>query len=89
MAFGAEMEMRMYIGEDEGVIEEVEHSPGAIVVETLLNMRTVASLTMERTRVIEFDDALVAEDPTPLRTSVVKGSAMGLGQFSQFWGCKC
>lgn len=86
MAFGAEMEMRMYMGEDEEEEEEDGHSPGSIVVETLLNIRTVASLNIEPTRVTEFDDALAAEDPKPIRTNTVKGCAAGLGQFVQMWG---
>lgn len=86
MAFGAEMEMKMYMGEDEGEIEEDEHSPGSIVVETLLNIRTVASLAIEKTREREFDEALAAENAHPVRTNIVKGSASGLGQFVQMWG---
>ena len=86
MAFGAAMEMRMYMGEDEDDGEEDEHSPGAIVVETLLNIRTIASLNIEPTRVAEFDEALAAEDPKPIRTNTVKGCAAGLGQFVQMWG---
>jgi ATP-binding cassette subfamily B (MDR/TAP) protein 1 len=86
MAFGAEMEMRLYMGEDEPDEEEDEHSPGAIVVETLLNIRTVASLNIESTRVKEFDEALAAEDPKPICTNTIKGCAAGLGQFVQMWG---
>lgn len=76
----------MYMGEDEDDGEEDEHSPGAIVVETLLNIRTIASLNIEPTRVAEFDEALAAEDPKPIRTNTVKGCAAGLGQFVQMWG---
>jgi ATP-binding cassette subfamily B (MDR/TAP) protein 1 len=88
MGFGAEMEMRMYVtGEDEGddTLEE-EHSPGGIVIESLLNIRTVASLTMEESKLREYDEALRAEDPTPMKTNFVKGSGFGLGQLFQMWG---
>jgi hypothetical protein len=88
MGFGAEMEMRMYVtGEDEGddALEE-EHSPGGIVIESLLNIRTVASLTMEESKLREYNEALRAEDPTPMKTNFVKGSGFGLGQLFQMWG---
>lgn len=48
-------------------------------------MRTVASLTLEDERVDEYNKALDREDPHPVRTNLVKGSASGLGQFMQFW----
>jgi ATP-binding cassette subfamily B (MDR/TAP) protein 1 len=88
LAFGAEMEMRMYMGEDEGdeVAQPSEHSPGAIVIETLLNIRTIASLTIEEKRAQELEDALREEEPHPLRSNAFKGAATGLGQFFQFWG---
>ena len=87
LAFGAEMEMRMYMGEDEGDDSvEDENSPGGIVVETLVNIRTVASLTIEETRSSEYVDALRAEDPTPYRSNFIKGIGLGLGQFFQFYG---
>ena len=88
MAFGAEAEMQMYMGEDEGDAnaEEDKHSAGAIVVESLLNIRTVASLSLEDSRQKEFSDALQREDPTPIKTNAIKGSTSGLGQFVQMWG---
>lgn len=48
-------------------------------------MRTVASLTLEDERVDEYNVALDREDPHPVKTNLVKGSASGLGQFMQFW----
>jgi ATP-binding cassette subfamily B (MDR/TAP) protein 1 len=88
MAFGAEAEMQMYMGADEGDAHETidKKSAGGIVVESLLNIRTVASLTLEKTRCKEFVDALHQEDPTPFRTNAVKGSTSGLGQLFQMWG---
>jgi ATP-binding cassette subfamily B (MDR/TAP) protein 1 len=88
MSFGAIMEMKMYMGEDAVAEEKGERTPGAIVVETLLNMRTVASLSMEAARAEEFDEALASEDPRPVLSNALKGSASGLGQFVQMWGCK-
>jgi ATP-binding cassette subfamily B (MDR/TAP) protein 1 len=87
MAFGAEAEMQMYMGEDEADVDQYEeHSSGGIVVESLLNIRTVASLTIEEERISDFKQALVDENPHPIRTNLVKGSSSGLGQFVQMWG---
>ena len=86
MAFGAAMEMKMYMGEEEALEDDNEHSSGAIAVETLTNIRTVASLSAEQERVQEFDTALNVEDPNSLRVNVIKGSSSGLGQFVQLWG---
>lgn len=86
-AFGAEMEMRTYLGEDEGDANEIkEHSPGGIVIETLNDIRTVASLTLEEERAHDFATALASEDPHPVRSKLLKGSGSGLGQFTQMWG---
>jgi len=87
MAFGAEMEMRTYMGEDEGDtnIEDDVDSPGGLVVETLLNIRTVASLTLESVRAREFEDALHAEEPAVVKSNFLKGLATGLGFFCQMW----
>lgn len=87
MAFGAEAEMQMYMGEDEADLDQYEeHSSGGIVVESLLNIRAVASLTIEEERLDDFKQALVEENPHPLRTNLVKGGTSGLGQFTQMWG---
>eukprot|EP00540_Astrosyne_radiata_P023463 CAMPEP_0116867464 /NCGR_PEP_ID=MMETSP0418-20121206/26640_1 /TAXON_ID=1158023 /ORGANISM="Astrosyne radiata, Strain 13vi08-1A" /LENGTH=135 /DNA_ID=CAMNT_0004503295 /DNA_START=563 /DNA_END=968 /DNA_ORIENTATION=- len=76
----------MCVGEDEGdVTEEKENSPGSVVVETLTNIRTVASLAIEDTRAEEYEYALHHEEKNPLRTNLVKGAAFGLGQFVQMW----
>ena len=67
MGFGAEMEMKLYLGEDEGDSSgDVDlNSPGGIVVESLMNIRTVASLNIEQERSKQYSEALRAEDPTP------------------------
>jgi ATP-binding cassette subfamily B (MDR/TAP) protein 1 len=81
------MEMRTYLGEDEGKDEvQDEHSPGGIATETLGNMRTVASLSLESSRADEFDRALREEEKHPIRENFIKGTATGVGQFLQFWG---
>ena len=59
------------------------NSPGGIVVESLLNVRTIAALTMEDTKLDEYSEALQREDSHPWRTNCIKGSGAGLGQFFQ------
>ena len=79
--------MQMYMGEDEGDHDKYEeHSSGGIVVESLVNVRTVASLSIQQRRIDEFKLALQEEDPTPMKTNLAKGSTSGLGQFVQMWG---
>jgi hypothetical protein len=79
--FGAEMEMRTFLGEDETDDSTMdEHSPGGIVLESLSNIRTVASLTLEMERCVEYDVALNGENSHPIRTNFIKGSLSGVGQ---------
>ena len=81
------MEMKLYLGEDEGVSGRVTtDSPGGIVVETLVNIRTVASLNIEKKRSEQYVRALRSQDPTPIKTNFIKGCATGIGQFIQMWG---
>lgn len=73
--------MRTYLGEDEGEDSTIdEHSPGGIVLESLTNIRTVASLTLEAERCDEYAMALKAENSHPIRNNLVKGSLSGVGQ---------
>lgn len=67
--------MQLYYGEDEGDDEDIDaKSPGGIVIESVSNIRTVASLTLEEERVEEYEHALAKEDPHPLRTNTIKGT---------------
>merc|ERR1712232_425489 len=87
LSFSAEAEMKMYMGEDEGDISEGgKHLSGSILLETLGSIRTVVSLTLEKSRSIQYLRTLQEEDPTPIVSNFKKGSATGLGQFIQFWG---
>jgi ATP-binding cassette subfamily B (MDR/TAP) protein 1 len=97
MGFGAAMEAKMWMGEDDGGAtseKDLENTPSGIVVESLVHIRTIASLTIEDHRAHEFEDALRAEDRHPFRTNILKGCSSGLGQFFQmsstavmlFWG---
>jgi ABC-type bacteriocin/lantibiotic exporter with double-glycine peptidase domain len=85
-AIGAAIEMKSYLIESDEVAEVKDmNSPGGIVIETLSNIRTVASLTLERQQAREYDQALDREDPHPLRSNFIKGLATGLGQLLQMW----
>jgi len=88
LGFGAMMEMKMYMGEDDGseAQDDSESGPGAIVVETLLNIRAVASLTIENKRFQEYSQALERDNSTSLVTNALKGGAIGLGFILQMWG---
>ena len=63
----------MYYGTDDSAENVDANSPGAIVLEALSNIRTVASLTLEEERVAEYARALEKEDPHPIRSNVTKG----------------
>jgi len=81
------MEMKMYLGEDQG--EDTEHGAaksGAVGVETLLNMRTVAALSMESKQQKEYVEALHVEAPESIKAPVRHGFMGGLGGFVQNWG---
>jgi ATP-binding cassette subfamily B (MDR/TAP) protein 1 len=89
MGFGAHMEMKMYMGEDDGPAiskdDENKDTSGGIVVETLLSIRTVASLAIEQMRADEYAAALRREDPSSVKTNLTKGLATGVGFLIQFW----
>jgi len=86
MGFGAAMEMKMYLGEDEsGDADADAKSSGSIVIESLLNMRTVASLGIEQTRSDEYDEALNHSNKNYMKESMLNGMAIAFGQFCQMW----
>ena len=88
MSFGAEAEIQMYIGDDEGDIrdEKQKRYSSQIAIESICNIRTVMALTLEEKRSKEYAEALAAEDSTPIRTNFFKKCTSGVGQFVQFWG---
>lgn len=88
MGFGAAMEMKLYMADDKVATDKDKgrSSSGGIVVETLVNIRTVASLSIEETRSSEYADALSREDSKPLLKASLRGFAFGIGQFIQLWG---
>lgn len=87
MAWQAEMEMKMYLGDDQGDDTEVGAAKsGAVGVETLLNMRTVAALSMEKLQQKEYVEALRVEAPGTIKDPIRQGMMGGLGGFVQNWG---
>jgi ATP-binding cassette, subfamily B (MDR/TAP), member 1 len=88
MAFGSSMEMKKVLGEDQGTADDSNeglNSPGGIVVETLLNMRTVAALTLEKTRFENYKEALIRSSPNYVWESFQGGFISGLSMFIQQW----
>jgi len=91
MAFGEYVQNQQLIGEgdDEGATDkkEPEDSEGRVLVETLLNIRTVAALCMENKRISTYSDALYEKNKTnTLPRNTIKGAGQGLGSFFQMWG---
>jgi len=89
LGFGSMMQMKMMWGEDEGLPEKQEDvsGPGAIVVETLLNIRTVASLTIENMRSKEYKEALEKTNQSSFLSNVLKECLVALGFLFQQWAC--
>ena len=79
MGFATALEMKRFLGEDEGGVEVQDgcDSPGGIIVETLLNIRTVSALTMEEQRFKDYEKAL-DKDGNLLSESAVSGVLGGL-----------
>jgi ATP-binding cassette subfamily B (MDR/TAP) protein 1 len=77
MAFGEYMQTQQMMGEDEGDINKkaTEGSEGAVVVETLTNIRTVSSLCMEGERIETYSGALRDKNKTnTLPRNTMKGT---------------
>jgi ATP-binding cassette, subfamily B (MDR/TAP), member 1 len=87
MAFATSMEMKKMLGEDLGDANAADehNSPGGIIVETLLNMRTVSALTLEKQRYRDYEKALVNSEPNVVFDSFISGVMGGLSMFFQQW----
>mmetsp|Transcript_32142 Transcript_32142/g.75589 ORF Transcript_32142/g.75589 Transcript_32142/m.75589 type:complete len:155 (+) Transcript_32142:4074-4538(+) len=72
----------MYMGEDMDTGED-EKSSGVIVIESLSNIRTVASLSLEDVRSEQYAEALHKEEPTPFKSNCAKGAWIGIGPLCQ------
>ncbi len=87
--------MKRFLGSDLGGDSQDElDSPGGIVVETLLNIRTVAALTLENARYKNYVDAIETHEPKnnfeSLKTGLTGGLAVLIQQWANallfFWG---
>ena len=87
MGFATSLEMSRLLGEDEGDLDtkDGKSSAGGIIVETLLNMRTVAALSLEKQRFKEYEIALVKEEPNVVFDSFIGGVTAGMSMFIQQW----
>lgn len=86
MAFAARARVKMFLGEDEGAYkQEEEKSSGGIIIETLSNIRTVASLTIEEIRSKSYLEALHKEHPDSISINM-QNASLGLGQLIRVWG---
>jgi len=72
----------MYMGEDIDTGAD-QTSSGIIVIESLTNIQTIASLSLEATRSEQYAEALLQEDPTPLKSNCINGLWAGLGPLFQ------
>jgi ATP-binding cassette subfamily B (MDR/TAP) protein 1 len=89
MAFGEYMQTQQMIGADEGDIEKTaaESTEGSVVIETLVNIRIVASLSMEDERVSTYDKKLHEKgQSSSFFKNMLRGTGQGLGSFFQMWG---
>ena len=86
MAFGGAMEMQMYMGEDLGAQKDEEGGPGSVAIESLLNIRTVSSLSLQKTRLDDYTKAMTKGDTHIALTNFKKGSLVAIGQLIQMWG---
>mmetsp|Transcript_40967 Transcript_40967/g.67216 ORF Transcript_40967/g.67216 Transcript_40967/m.67216 type:complete len:237 (-) Transcript_40967:103-813(-) len=87
MGFATALEMKRFLGEDEGgeAVEDGRDSPGGIIVETLLNIRTVSALTMEEQRFKDYEKALEKAEGNVIAESAVSGMFSGLSIGIQQW----
>ena len=89
MGFATSVEMKHMLGEDEGAETQVSqdemNSPGGILVETLLNIRTVSALTLEEQRAKDFERAISTTQSSYVRDGFMAGLTGGLSMFIQQW----
>lgn len=89
MGFATSIEMKQMLGEDEGTDEKKDddnnNSPGGVLVETLLNMRTVSALTLEQQRYNDYEKALILSEPNIAVVLLTTGVTGGISMFIQQW----
>jgi ATP-binding cassette subfamily B (MDR/TAP) protein 1 len=67
------------------IIADNMNSPGGIIVETLLNIRTVSALTLENRRYNDYEDALAVHESNYRKEALKGGLTYGLSMFVQQW----
>jgi len=87
MTAATSVEMKQYMGDKESNLDAADelNSPGGILVETLLNMRTVSALTLERRRYKDYENSLLKCEPNYCREAFVGGLTSGLSTSVQQW----
>jgi ATP-binding cassette subfamily B (MDR/TAP) protein 1 len=87
MAVSTSMEMKKFLGEDENddVTAEGLNTPGGVLVETLLNIRTVSALTLEKARYNDYEKALLHSEPNHKIDALMAGLSGGASIFIQLW----
>jgi ATP-binding cassette, subfamily B (MDR/TAP), member 1 len=86
MMFAVSQRIKTQLGADQGVyLADELHSPGGIMVETLLNIRTVSALTLEQQRLGDFKDASRALDKGHRMRGFTDGLSTALGLFVRNW----
>jgi len=90
MGYASSIEMQQMLGEDEGnhdadSAQDELNSPGGILVETLLNIRTVAALTLEEQRAKDFENAIIRSQPRYVYDGFKAGLTGGISMFIQQW----
>lgn len=86
MGFATSIEMKQFLGEDVGADSQDElNSPGGIIVETLLNIRTVSALCLEQRRYDDYVKALTASESNNGKEAFMSGLTSGMSMFIQQW----
>ena len=84
--FAARLRRKSFAGTDDGNNEsEKMKSSGGILVETLLNIKTVAALSIEERRFRDFEEAVMESQRDVRYDSLISGLTAGIGDFIQRW----
>lgn len=87
MGVATAMEMQKMLGTDESSDDKDDsmNSPGGILIETLLNIRTVAALTLEEQRYRDYENALIRAEANYKVDALISGLSAGAVMFVQQW----
>ena len=87
LAIAAKIRMKAMFGTDLGGnrLATDATSPGGIAMESLLNIKTIASLNLERERYHQFQSSIEREEGKPYLSSLKAGSSSGFGILVQQW----